>query len=513
MKKTSSFLSFFFCFLLLFNEKHAKNGLKMCNAFQGSVRNGISTSPTARFSLFATNNEQGQQRDMVTLHHTKISGFGPVEPGTPPVVIMHAILGSGKTFSTWGRSLAEALKLPRDVYLLDLRNHGESCPHVESMQYPDIAQDIAHFLDAQNIDRAVMLGHCWGGKVAASFALLHPDRTEGLVLLETSPVDYSGQQLWRYRDRLMNNLAGIDTNTIQDKDHAEQVLGELIPLPWFRAYVKANLIFDAVLQKWRWQCNLPALATEMDVMGKFSMGRAGESAADLGLKYHGPTLILAGGRSEFVKASHVKEIRKMFPQFMIRAIRQGGHFVHVDAPSETKRDVTLYLDRLPALRMKQPDRAATPTAAATGRLSTDQGGAAPAVPEEDYYLLPVDSHRPLFAGARQGGAELHRQVVAAAQASHGAGGASADDLGAPDDLWGGLRLPGPAAVESQWGPAAADALGHSEADDYLVGVGGERTTDPQSVTALGNESRWGGSDDDSPILSTSLAVEQEQQQQ
>lgn len=51
-----------------------------------------------------------------------------------------------------------AQKLSTNVYAIDLRNHGDS-PHNPDMSISSMSQDVSHFLDTQNIEKAHVLGH------------------------------------------------------------------------------------------------------------------------------------------------------------------------------------------------------------------------------------------------------------------------------------------------------------------------------------------------------------------
>ena len=55
---------------------------------------------------------------------------------------------------------------------LDARNHGSS-QHVEEMNYGAFTEDLLRFLDQQNLEQAVLLGHSMGGKTAMVTALKH----------------------------------------------------------------------------------------------------------------------------------------------------------------------------------------------------------------------------------------------------------------------------------------------------------------------------------------------------
>ena len=48
-------------------------------------------------------------------------------------------------------------------------------------------EDLVRLLDASEIDKAVVVGHSMGGFIGLRFAQLHPDRVQGLVLLDGGP--------------------------------------------------------------------------------------------------------------------------------------------------------------------------------------------------------------------------------------------------------------------------------------------------------------------------------------
>jgi esterase len=65
------------------------------------------------------------------------------------------------------------------VYSLDLRNHGVS-PHSPVMHHAAMADDVRELFVSENIDRAHLLGHSMGGKVALHFALDNAISIDGL---------------------------------------------------------------------------------------------------------------------------------------------------------------------------------------------------------------------------------------------------------------------------------------------------------------------------------------------
>jgi pimeloyl-ACP methyl ester carboxylesterase len=99
----------------------------------------------------------------VQLHVTDLNKRG--EEGIP-VVILHGLLGQGRNFRSWGAALHDRLTRPRRILIPDLRNHGSS-GHADAMTYKDMAADVFALLEKEGIEKAIVVGHSMGGKVAA----------------------------------------------------------------------------------------------------------------------------------------------------------------------------------------------------------------------------------------------------------------------------------------------------------------------------------------------------------
>ena len=71
------------------------------------------------------------------------------------------------------------------VVLYDARGHGQSSPATSAAAYgyDELALDLRAVLDALSLDRAVLAGASMGAHTALAFALRHPERVAGLVLI------------------------------------------------------------------------------------------------------------------------------------------------------------------------------------------------------------------------------------------------------------------------------------------------------------------------------------------
>lgn len=71
-----------------------------------------------------------------------------------------------------------------DLLFPDLRGHGASPLHDgRRFRFADAVDDVVRVLDAFGVDRAVVVGHSWGGNPAQEFSYRSPERTQALVMV------------------------------------------------------------------------------------------------------------------------------------------------------------------------------------------------------------------------------------------------------------------------------------------------------------------------------------------
>jgi pimeloyl-ACP methyl ester carboxylesterase len=114
------------------------------------------------------------------------SELGPTHPAhtsepAPVLVLVHGLSSNRHIWDLVAPDLARRYH----VVALDQRGHGESDQPETGYDFASIVADLAAFLDALNLHQPVLLvGHSWGASVVLHFAVEHPDRTAGLVLLD-----------------------------------------------------------------------------------------------------------------------------------------------------------------------------------------------------------------------------------------------------------------------------------------------------------------------------------------
>jgi pimeloyl-ACP methyl ester carboxylesterase len=107
--------------------------------------------------------------------------LGTAAAAAPPIVLIH---GAGCNLEDMRLSLGERLSARHRVVLIDRAGMGWSKRHGRHGSAPQFqAAILRELLDQLGIARAIIVGHSWGGALAASFALDYPDRTAALILL------------------------------------------------------------------------------------------------------------------------------------------------------------------------------------------------------------------------------------------------------------------------------------------------------------------------------------------
>ncbi|MBW6396314.1 alpha/beta fold hydrolase [Roseomonas sp. HJA6] len=231
----------------------------------------------------------------------------------PPLILLHGLFGAGQNWGAIRRALAPHFR----VLTPDLRNHGAS-PHAADMSYAAMAGDVIDLMDATGIDQAAILGHSMGGKVAMMLALIHPARVSRLIVADIAPV--------RYPPGLRGYITAMQAMTLAPgltRREADAALAAAIPEAGIRAFLLQSLRLD--LDPPAWRLGLDELAAAMPGIEGFS--------TPPGARYDGPTLVMGGETSGYIRADNHPLFESLFPRARFVTIPKAGHWIHAENPS------------------------------------------------------------------------------------------------------------------------------------------------------------------------------------
>jgi pimeloyl-ACP methyl ester carboxylesterase len=241
----------------------------------------------------------------------------------PPLIIIHGLYGSSDNWLTIGKELARDF----EVYLVDLRNHGNS-PHTDRHTYSLMKLDLLEFLDRHDIEKAILIGHSMGGKVAMVFAAEFPERIKSLVVIDIGPKSY--HSLKDYSSQAndhMNILIGmqsIDFSKVKTREDVDIQLSSFIKSSEVRNFLLKNIRRERD-NIFSWKINVPVLIKELPSVLE---GLDPKITGITGF----PVLFVRGGNSDYLLDEDFPEIKNFFPSAEFVTIPDAGHWLHAEQP-------------------------------------------------------------------------------------------------------------------------------------------------------------------------------------
>lgn len=113
----------------------------------------------------------------------EVSGAGD------PLVILHGAYMNIETMGDIVGRLAQTHK----VYALEFQGHGRTTDIDRPITYPNLADDVAAFMDAVGLEKADVFGYSMGSAAGLQLAIRHPEKVDQLVAASVA-YDISGWQ-------------------------------------------------------------------------------------------------------------------------------------------------------------------------------------------------------------------------------------------------------------------------------------------------------------------------------
>lgn len=273
------------------------------------------------------------------------------DPDGTPVIALHGITDSQRSFEPllphlprWLRWLAPSQ-----------RGHGDSARPAGGYRTRELAADVAAFMDALGIERAIVVGHSWGAQQALRFAIDHPSRTLGLVLAGAMPSFTRSAELvafWRH------DVAALADPVAPEFAREFQLGTAAQPLPpgWLEIAVAESLKVPA--RVWR--------AAFDGLMGE-------DLSAELPA-VDAPTLLVWGRRDTICSAASQHALQTGLRHARLRVYDAAGHALHWEEPRRFAHDVVGFARRV---------RDGSSARALNARMAAAAGAAhAPAAPAQ-----------------------------------------------------------------------------------------------------------------------------------
>jgi pimeloyl-ACP methyl ester carboxylesterase len=245
-----------------------------------------------------------------------------VEHGDPagvPVVQLH---GWPDSWRFWERLLA---CLPASVHALALsqRGYGDADRPQTGYRPEDSVADLAGFLDTVGLERAIVVGHSWGSLTAQRFAVEHPDRTLGTVLIGAlRSFDHSDlHELWQVVAELADP---IDRGFV--REFQQSTLAQPVSDDYFETIVSESLKMPAAV--WR-----ATFAEFVDIDRSVEL----ESIA-------APTIVFWGDQEIICPREDQDELAARIPGAELVVYEGAGHALHWEEPERFAGDLVGFVE-------------------------------------------------------------------------------------------------------------------------------------------------------------------------
>jgi pimeloyl-ACP methyl ester carboxylesterase len=238
-------------------------------------------------------------------------------PGSPagstPLILLHGNYASPRWWEPVRQHLPEAVTALAPDMRRWVENGRTSISH--------LANSLEEFLQANNLVDVTIVGHSLGGVVATQFALDHPDRVHGLVLIATGPPE--GVPLGRF------------------------AIGRQLPLQWLNRRVLRAALGKAGLPRHHPLAEVlveDALLTDPAIYAAFSRAVARWNlSAQLG-ELQTPTLLIWGEQDPVMPIRIGWRLRGLIPHSRLVTLPNVGHSPPLEAPASVVSHLLGFLD-------------------------------------------------------------------------------------------------------------------------------------------------------------------------
>ena len=225
-----------------------------------------------------------------------------------PAVVLPGITSPVITQHFFVRELVPALR----PVVVDLRGRGMSdTPGDGAYTLRAYAEDTAAVVRALELERPLLLGHSLGARIAAAFAVEHPDLAGDLVLVDP-PLSGPGRAPYpmteqAFVDQLREARAGTTPDAIRR---------------YFPRWPEAELELRA---RWLPTCDEQAVVAT-------HRGFESEDFLALWRRLPGAPVLIRGGDSPVVTEDGARELAEALPAATIVSVPGAGHMVPWDQP-------------------------------------------------------------------------------------------------------------------------------------------------------------------------------------
>ena len=237
-----------------------------------------------------------------------------------PVVFVHGGTDSWRSWEPVLPYLPDAIH----AFALTQRGHGDADRPATGYRFEDFAADLTAFIDALGLEQVVIAGHSMGSYVAQRFAMDHPDRVLGLVLVGTVTTWRGNAVMTDLWESVISTMTDpIDPNFVREFQASPRLSQRL-----HNTAVAESLKVPARVWRAAWQSMVET-----------------DYSAELG-KIAAPTLIVWGDQDPLCPRREQEALVAALADARLVVYPGGGHNLHWEEPRRFAADLVAFTERV-----------------------------------------------------------------------------------------------------------------------------------------------------------------------
>jgi epoxide hydrolase 4 len=239
------------------------------------------------------------------------------------------------------------------VWAPDLRGYGGTTrpSGIDAYRIEPLMDDVTGLLDAAQVDRAILVGHDWGGIIAWYYAMRHAERVKALVIVNAPHPACFERELRRPRQLCRSwYMAFFQLPRLPEAALSAghgYVIGEIFS----RMAVHRGQLPDDLVHLYRRQACEPGALTAMVNYYRAAL-RGGGALHQRRLGYPTvsvPTLVIWGLHDHALVPENLEGLNDLVTDLTVIKVPDAGHFVHEDKPDQVTGEILTWLrHKLPA---------------------------------------------------------------------------------------------------------------------------------------------------------------------
>ncbi len=244
------------------------------------------------------------------------------EKHSKTLVFTHGLTANHEMFE----KQVEFFKQSYHIIVWDVPLHGLSRPYTD-FSYRNCAEELHAILEAEAIEKVVLVGMSMGGYPSQMFGAMYPERTQGFVALDTTPFGlayYSKSDIWWLKR--VGAMAGWFSNA-------------MLRISMAKSVSRTQYSHDKMI-------TMLKPLTKEDIVTQMDIAYRGFIQENQDVSFGFPVLILLG---EHDKTGKVQSYCKRWAQntgYPLVIIKDAAHFSNGDNPRQVNAAILEFIQTL-----------------------------------------------------------------------------------------------------------------------------------------------------------------------